>query len=452
MSATRLAELVREKKVSSQEVVEACLARIAAVNPRINAVVQLCAERALREAKEADALLARGQLRGALHGVPMTIKDSFDTAGVVSTGGTLGRKDHIPGRDATVVARLRAAGAILLGKTNTPEFTLGGSATDNLIYGLTRNPYNLDYHSGASSGGGAAIVAAGGAPFDIGSDFSGSIRAPCNACGIAGLKPTHGRVPRTGHIIDYGGAYDAFQQVGPMARRVEDLGLILRIVAGPDYADAAVVPMPLADVSAVAVGKLRVAYYATDGHVEPRAEMQEVVRSSARMMADVGARVTEARPPRMKEAQEIRTRLAAADGYAHMSRLVKKAGTTQTFPMLRLGGNVMETSEFTRLLEELDASRSAMLEFLEGYDVILCPASAYSAQPVERARRPPPYDSYRSIYNITGWPAAVVRAGTSSEGLPLGIQVVGRPWAEDVVLAVAAHVESVTGGWRRPPL
>ena len=214
MSATKLAQWIREKKISSFEAVKACQSRIAAVNPKLNAVIELCTERALVEAKQADAAQAKGQIRGPLHGVPMTIKDSFDTAGVVSTGGTLGRKMYIPARDATVVARLREAGAILLGKTNTPELTLS-FVTQNLIHGQTRNPYNLDHQPSGSSGGAAAIIAAGGAPFDIGSDYAGSIRAPAHACGIAGLKPTAGRVPRTGHIVGYGGPFDSWQQIGP---------------------------------------------------------------------------------------------------------------------------------------------------------------------------------------------------------------------------------------------
>src|SRR5260370_35324079 len=177
ISATALARRIREKKVSAKEAVTAYLARIAEVNPRLNAVVQLCAERAQREAQQADAMLAKGQPKGPLHGVPITIKDSFDTAGIVSTRGTPGRKDFIPPRDATVVERVRAAGAILLGKTNTPEFTLS-FVTDNLIYGPTRNPYNLDYQPSGSSGGAAAIGASGGSAFGICSDYPGRDRVP----------------------------------------------------------------------------------------------------------------------------------------------------------------------------------------------------------------------------------------------------------------------------------
>ena len=210
MSTTRLARMIREKKVSAVEAVQAYIARITAVNPKLNAVVQTCFDRALKEAKEADALASGGRFKGPLHGVPMTIKDSVDTEGVISTGGTVGRMNYVPGKDATVVARLRAAGAILLGKTNTPEFTLAGGGiaglgtTANIIYGVSRNPYDLTRSTAGSSGGAGAIVAAGGAAFDIGSDWGGSIRGPSHNNGIAGIKPTSGRVPRTGHIVDFG--------------------------------------------------------------------------------------------------------------------------------------------------------------------------------------------------------------------------------------------------------
>ncbi len=230
-SVSSLAHAIQAKQVSSVEVVQACLDRIDEVNPTLNAVVQL-APGATEAARAADEALARGDLFGPLHGVPMVIKDSLDTKGVISTGGTKGRENFVPAEDATVVRRLKEAGAILLGKTNTPELTLSFETT-NLVYGRTNNPWDTSRTSGGSSGGAAAIVAAAGAPFDIGSDFGGSIRLPAHFCGIAGLKPSAGRVPRTGHIYPFGGVQDSFQQLGPLARYVEDLALILPLIAGP---------------------------------------------------------------------------------------------------------------------------------------------------------------------------------------------------------------------------
>lgn len=212
-SATWLAEAIRMRRLSSIQSVDACLARIAEVNPRLNAVVTL-ASTARDDARRADTELARGILRGPLHGVPFTVKDSLDTAGVTTTAGTVGWRDRVPTRDATVVARLKAAGAILIGKTNTPEFTWSDE-TDNDVYGRTSNPYDLSRTPGGSSGGAAAIVASGGSFFDIGSDTGDSIRQPAHVCGIAGLKPTSGRVPRTGHWPAYHGLFESFTQLGP---------------------------------------------------------------------------------------------------------------------------------------------------------------------------------------------------------------------------------------------
>jgi amidase len=431
MSATKIAGLIRAKKISAVEAVNLCLKRIDEVNPKINAVVAFCRERALAEAAEADAMLAKGKSKGALHGVPMTIKDSFDTAGVLTTGGTLGRKQFVPGKDATVVARAREAGAILIGKSNTPEFTLGGGGkgTVNLVYGLTKNPYNLNYQPSGSSGGAGAIVAAGGAYFDIGSDYGGSIRGPAFANGIAGIKPTLGRCPRTGHIVGYGGAFDSFQETGPLARRVEDLALITPLLSGPDWSDAMMAPVPFGDPAKVDLKTLRVAFYTTNGQMDPTPEIQELTKKCAAYFAELGCKVTQDAPPKMKELAEVRQKFSGAPGGDHMRRLLKKHGTTQASPGLRLDGEVLPSADFTRLCEEMDAIRSEQLAWFENYDLIVCPASQRA--PITLDYEPPGGreagrrgGSYSSQYNTTGWPAGVVRAGTSTEdpGLPLGIQ------------------------------
>lgn len=287
-SAAALARAIRNKEVSSEEVVNAHLQRIEAVNPRLNAVVQVVAEQARTQAHEADAALARGTVYGPLHGVPMTIKDNLNTTGVISTGGTTGRATFVPTHDATAVARLRTAGAILLGKTNTPELTLAYE-TDNLIYGRTNNPYDVSRTCGGSSGGAAAIIAAGGSPFDIGSDTGGSIRVPSHCCGTAGIRPTSGRVPRTGHILPPAGALDALTQLGPMARRVEDLSLILPIIAGMDWRDPAIVPMPLGAPQQVDLKTLRVAMHTDNGIVSPTRETVETVQAAAAALAALQA-------------------------------------------------------------------------------------------------------------------------------------------------------------------
>lgn len=449
--ATMLAEAIRQKEVSSVEVVEACLQRIEAVNPKLNAVVQLAADTARAQAQQADAALARGDIKGPLHGVPMTIKDSLDTAGVISTGGTKGRASFVPTEDATVVARLRAAGAILLGKTNTPEFTLSFETT-NLLYGRTSNPYDLSRTSGGSSGGAAAIIAAGGSPFDIGSDYGGSIRLPAHCCGVAGIKPTSGRVPRTGHIFPFGGILDSFQQLGPMARAVDDLKLLLPLIAGPDWIDPAIVPMPLGNPDAVQLKSLRVAFHTDNGVLTPTHETASVIRKAATILADEGMLVEEARPNGIEESYETVQALWGADGRASVRRLLQEAGTTKhSFPWLSTA-QAVSADQLDALIVKWYRVRSTMLSFFRDYEVILCPANAYPALSHGSMNEDLQAFSYTMTYNLTGWPGAVVRGGTSPEGLPIGVQIVAQPWREDVALAVAEYLENALGGWQRPSL
>lgn len=458
-SAKSIAQAIRDKRVSAAEAVEAHLARIEQVNPALNAVVQLAAERARAEASAADAALARGDGAGALHGVPFTLKDSIDTEGVVTTGGTVGRRDFVPQRDATVAARLRAAGAILLGKTNTPELTLAGE-TNNLVYGQSNNPFDQSRTTGGSSGGAGAIVSAGGSAFDIGSDTGGSVRYPAHFCGIAGLKPNSGRVPRTGHIVPHGlGAVDSLTQNGPMARYVEDLALIMPIISGPDWSDPFIAPVPLGDPADVDLSELRVCFYADNGSRPASDETAAAVRAAADVLRDRGASVSEDLPSAFAEYPNLNNALSGGDGRAWTRRLLAKYGTAETHQWLtrrmeRSAEDRVEVEEFTEMLERVDAFRSAMLGFMERYDAIVCPVAAFAALPHGESleRENEPGMSYTGVYNITGWPAAVVRCGASPEGLPIGVQAVARPWREDVSLAIASALEAALGGWRRPPV
>ena len=456
-SLTDIADAIRSKQVSASEALEAHLARIDAVNPTLNAVVQLCADRARAEAAEADAAIARGDELGLLHGVPITLKDSHDTEGVVTTGGTLGRKNFVPDADSTVAARLRGAGAVLMGKTNTPELTLSGE-TDNLVYGQTRNPFNPDRTCGGSSGGAGAIVASGGSPLDMGSDTGGSIRLPSHFNGIAGIKPTAGRVSRHGHIVPWGmGAIDAWTTIGPMARFVEDLVLALPIISGPDGVDPTIVPMPLGDPADVDLSELNLAYYAdVDGYLAPDEDTQATLQSAVTALAERVHSVAEDTPPPLSEYVDLWPRVGGGDGRAWVDRMLKKWGTEELSPFLEKGFATMEptsTPEFTESLEYQDQFRSEMLQFFQPYDAIVAPVAAIPAP--EHGRT---YDQdlrnmfWTGPYNITGWPGTVVRCGTSSDGLPIGIQVLAHPWREDVSLALAAALESALGGWQRPPL
>lgn len=459
-SAKRLAAMIRTKKVSATEVTQAYLARIDKVNPKLNAVVQLCRERALAEAVDCDQSLAKGILKGALHGVPFTIKDSFDTAGVISTQGSLGRKHFVPEKDATVVARCRAAGGILLGKTNTPEFTLA-RWTDNLVYGRTFNPYSLKHSPGGSSGGSGASVAAGLAAFDIGSDSGGSVRWPSHFNGIAGLKPSAGRVPRTGQEPSFAGFFDSLQQVGPMARWVEDLSLLLPIIAGPDNVDPHIHPVAIGSVADVDVSSLRIAWYWDNGaELKPTPETIAAVERAAKFFASLGAKVTQDVPnDLLLQISQVRGRIQRGDGNAWIDRMAQRAGTTEQHKVFRAApGEVIKASEYTDLLEQLDQLRSKLLGwFVPQYDLIVCPvhptpADVYLPKGEYPQNNPAGAPGYTGIYNSTGWPSAVVRAGTSPEGLPIGIQMLAHPWNEHLSLAAAAALESHTGGWQKPPL
>ncbi len=454
-SATRLAEMIRGKKVSATEVVKAYIARIERVNPHLNAVVTRSFDLALREAKAADESLAAGILKGPLHGVPMTIKDSLDTAGVRSTWGTLGRFNFVPQHDATSVGRARAAGAILLGKTNTPEFTIGSGSysvgtTMNLVFGLTRNPYDTLRSCAGSSGGAGSIVAAYGSGFDIGSDFGGSIRSPCHHNGIAGIKPTSGRVPRTGHSVDYGGIYDNQQQIGPMARRVEDLILITPIISGPDYLDAAIVPAPFRPAADVELKKLRVAFFAdVENYHKPTPETVETVKSAARVLEEGCQSVEESAPDGYVEIWPLYPKLRFADSSQWIKRIADRVGTTFPAAGRKFDGPLLTVPELSAIVERRDELKRQYLSWFKDYDVLICPTNSSPARLI--GEDAPSGAGYTTIYNLTGWPSVVVRCGTAN-GLPIGLQVVARPFREDVAFAVAEHLESALGGWKPPAI
>ena len=455
-SVAAMAAAIRKKEISAYELVRTCLGRIEEVNPRLNAVVQVCAEQALQEASHADQSLERGEVSGPLHGVPFTLKDAIEAKGVICTGGTEGRAHFIPHQDAVVVKRLREAGAILLGKTNCPELGWAWEA-DNLIYGRTNNPYDLNLSPGGSSGGESAIIAAGGSPFGLGSDAGGSVRFPAHCTGIASIKPTSGRVPRTGHFPGPGGLLDALWQIGPLARYVEDLALVLPVISGIDMQDTAIVPMPLGDPHALDRRPLRVAFHTDNGIVAPSAEIRAVVKRSAKVLAAAGIHVDAARPPGIEQTYEIYLGLFTADGGAAIESLLKEVGTRHVHPLMQRVLDLQHqgaksVAGFTALVGRWDAFRREMLTFMSNYDALLCPVCSFAG--MEHGST---YDrlscfSYTMTSNLTGWPAAVVRGGTTQKGLPMGVQIVARPWREDVALALAQLLQDTLGGWQRPPL
>ena len=457
-SAATMAREIRQKRVSSEELVNAHLQRIEEVNPTLNAVVQTISDTARKQAREADAALARGEILGPLHGVPFTVKDNIESEGVICTGGTLGRASFVPDKDSEVVARMRGAGGILIGKTNVPELALAGES-DNLVYGRTNNPYGLDRTPGGSSGGEGALIAAGGSPVGLGSDIGGSIRIPAHYCGIAGIKPTSCRVPRTGHYPRLNGAVDSLFQIGPMSRYVEDLTLTMPFLSGPDWSDPAIVPMPLGDPGEVDLKGLRGSFHTDNGVMTPTPETAETVTRIAHQLADAGMEMEEARPTGIEKTYDVENAFWGAHSAGVIEALLEEVGTTEVHGMATSyiefwRGFEVSATEFALRHVDLDEYRSEMTSFLGNYDVIICPSIAYPAPPHGVT-----YDTdairgltYTSAYNMTGWPAAIVRAGTSPEGLPIGVQVVTRPWRDDVALAVAQHIETLTGGWQKPEL
>ena len=414
-----LAQAIRRRQFSAAEVVEAHLRRIEQVNARLRALVQLAPD--VRErAHQADVDLARGVSYGPLHGVPFTVKDVFDTAGIVTATGLEDRRRNVPSRDAVVVTRMREAGAILLGKTNCPPRG-SGSDTENVLYGRTLNPYALDRTPGGSSGGEAALIAAGGSPVGLGSDADGGIRVPAHYCGVAGLKPTSGRIPNTGAYNQPGGLTDPRTQVGLLARSVRDLGLVLPMIMGPDYADSGVVPMPLGDADEVDIADLVIAYMAEDPEAPVTPETADTVGAAAQVLARAGAVIEPSWPVDLvSHARQI------TEAWGDM------AGTR--------GQDVVE------LFGAIDYYRTHLLQFMARYDVLVCPAAPHPAPPF-RERDPRRFD-YTMPFNLTGYPCVVVRGGTAPGGLPIGVQVVARPWREDVALAVAQVIEGSLGGWR----
>ncbi|MET0967615.1 MAG: amidase [Tardiphaga sp.] len=454
-SATDLAAAIKAKKVSSKEVVQAYLDRIAVVNPKLNAVVQLTADAAHREAEEADAALARGESKGPLHGVPMTIKDTLETKGVITTGGTKGRAAYVPGADATAVARLRAAGGIMLGKTNVPELA-GAIESDNLVYGRTNNPYDLSRTPGGSSGGEAAIISSGGSPFGLGTDAGGSIRIPAHFCGLAAIKPTSGRVPRTGQFPMPLGARNPVFHVSLIARRVEDLGLALPIIAGPDFRDSTIVPMPLLDPKAVTLSGLKLAFFDDDGLGTPTKEIMAAVRDSAKAFMDAGVKVEEKRTPDSDKAAMVYSDMSRGDGGVGTRAFLKSVGTNEISPLfekaLTAAPGMANPTEALAGFVRWNLFNNAMLRFMENYDAVLSPVAPYPAIKHGTAFEPETMKGYgyTQMYNLTGWPTATVRVGTSPEGLPINVQVAARPWREDVALALIAHLEKTFGGWKMP--
>jgi Asp-tRNA(Asn)/Glu-tRNA(Gln) amidotransferase A subunit family amidase len=468
LTAVNMADQIREKKISPVELADAHLAKIERLNPRLNAFVHVDAERVRREARAAEAAVMSGKVLGPLHGVPISIKSSLDVAGLRCESGSRLRAGHIATHDAPLVDRLRHAGAIVLGVTNAPELLMAWE-TDNLLYGRTNSPWDLDRTPGGSSGGEAAAIAAGMSAGGVGSDGGGSIRVPAHFCGICGLKPTPGRIPATGHVPASGGPFALLGVVGPMARTVGDVKVLFEVMQGQDDGDACAAPVPIRWPGDDEVKKLRVGYFETDGRTPVTAEIRAAVRTAAEALRSAGFEVEPFRPEGLEEARVLWKKFFVTaggmlirpmfSGREHDLSPILKQFLEWSAAELPLSGVTLLDAWIGR-----DILRAKFLAQMRKYPILLCPAAAIPA--FHHGERCWTVDgktvnyldawSYTEWFNLLGNPAAVVPVSHSVagewEGLPIGVQVVGRPWQEEQVLAVAAVLERACGAWRIPPI
>lgn len=464
-SASELVALIRAGEASPVEVVDAHLRAIERINPKINAIVTL-ADDVRERAIQAEKAILRGESLGPLYGLPVTIKDTIDTAGLLTTSGSRVRAQHIPDEDAVTVARLKAAGAIVLGKTNVPEMAIPYEC-DNPVFGGTKNPYDLDCTAGGSSGGEAAAIAACLSPAGIGSDLSGSIRVPAHFCGVTGLKPTVGRVPVAGHTPSALGVVGLGACSGPLARQVTDLALLFHVLANPDDVEMT------ADESldAQKLHGARVGWYTEDG-VNPVAdEIKKAVHSAAGALAGAGLETFEALPPGVSHAPQLWIDLFSRAANSEIASLYR-GREDQAGPLVsRLLRNLAdEPDEFEDRIDnaeklahavlERERLREELLRWMKTTPLILAPVGSTAAFGHGRHRVEVNGTylnvfrafSYSRAFNVFGFPSVTVRAGKTSSGLPIGIQLVGRPFEEFTVLAAAAIIEEAIGGWEKPPL
>ena len=436
-----LKELVRaivKREVSPVEVAQMYLERIASLNPALNAIVTVAPD-VLDRARAAEAALMRRDAAGALYGVPVTIKDTIETAGLRTTSGSKIRADFVPTTDAPAVARLRAAGAIILGKTNAAEMAMDYTA-DNPVFGRTNHPHDHALTPGGSSGGEAVAIATGMSPCGIGSDLAGSVRIPAHFCGIAGLKPTTGRVPGEGQFPPSTGPYGLGAVIGPMARKVEDLRLLFQVLSG--------------HASEPLLKGVRVAWYCDDGVAPVTEETSAAVQSAARVLAEEELVVEERRPPHVERGNELWLKLFSRASVVQLRQVYAgRESEGGSFVSWRLATSDQTPAptldEYIASWMERDRLREELLRWMETTDIIIAPVGAtpaYEHDTLKVTVRGETFGTFRAFsyaqtFNVFDLPVVTVPAGRSAAGLPIGVQIVGRPHEEDMVLSVAEIVE-----------
>ena len=465
LSAISMAERIRKKKLSPVELVESHLAQIEALNPKLNAFVQVDAEGALKQARAAEAAVrSMGEKLGPLHGVPLSIKSSIDVEGLHCESGSKLRAGIVAKRDAPLVSRLREAGAIILGMTNAPELLMAWE-TDNLLYGRTNNPWDLSRTAGGSSGGEAAAIAAGMSAGGVGSDGGGSIRVPAHFSGICGLKPTPGRIPATGHFPVSAGPFALLGVVGPMARTAADLRVLFEVMQGPDDGDPSASPVPVRWPEEADLKRIRIGYFEDDGRTPVTAETRAAVRTAAEALRCAGFQVEPFRPEGLERARQLWWKIFGVAGGMLLGPMMK-GHETEISPLLKQFSDwvAREPSHSGESLLDTwvqrDLVRMKIFAQMRDYPVLLCPAAAIPAfrhgerswQIEEKTVQYLDAWSYTEWFNLLGTPAVVLPMGKSAEGLPIGVQIVARPWEEEIVISVAAALEEQRGAWAPPPI
>ena len=476
-SATALTAALGRGEIGARELLDHYLDRVERLNPRVNAVVTLDVEGARRAADTADTSRARGGTLGPLHGLPMTVKDTLETAGVRTTAGAPILAGYVPERDATAVARLRAAGAVIFGKTNTPAFA-ADAQTSNPVFGTTRNPWDASRAAGGSSGGSAVAVAAGFAAAELGSDIGGSIRNPAHYCGVYGHKPTHGIVPLRGHIPGLPGslAETDLAVVGPLARSADDLTLLMDVVAGPDESRATAWSLALPPPRRRALRDFRVAAWLDDAFCPIDDEVRAHLEAAVAAVRATGARVDDrARPvPDLGAAFRCYERLllpivAAGlppEEFAGVVRVAEEASADDVRPeVLSARAITLRHRDWLAADEERARLRAAWATFFRDYDVLLCPIEPVAAIPhdtegpvaarvIQVNGRPRPYLDqivWAGLVTMALLPATVAPVGRTRGGLPVGVQIVG-PYLEDrTPIECARLLAEVVGGYEPPP-
>jgi amidase len=456
-------ELIRTKKVSPAEVVAAHLERAAALQPKLNAFVHLDVPAAREQARNAEQQVLRGDDLRSLHGVPVTVKSCIDVAGWPCAAGSLLRKSYVASQDAVLVARLKAAGAIVLGNTSTPEFLMAYE-TDNRVSGKTSNPWDLSRSAGGSSGGEAAAIAAGCSMGGVGSDGGGSIRVPAHFCGICGLKPTPGRIPATGHFPAGVGAFAWIGVVGPMARTIADVRALFEVMAGPDPGDALSAPVPIREVDDRQRKGLHVGILESDALGVADEETNAAVKKAANNLAAQGFAVEPLRLRGLDRAIELWW-FFFGPAIAHLFRPNVAGQEDQLSPIFREYLEVAEAETKVTLdsllaaCAERDMLRAEILRQMRDVPILLSPVSSTTAfLHGEGTWRPAAKECYRDTMrfsqwlNLAGLPGASVPVAVSAKGLPIGVQVIGRPHEEELVLAVAEQIENARGPWQPPPI